>query len=318
MSIYVRSRRCDLQLVFAWVIGALLFLLILPSTLSQGCLNLTALSVLRGHAPVCGTASFASGRSSYQQARLHMWQGRWQQLAGDEHGALAEYRAAQALAPDSPLVAARLADVLWDNERFQEAVRLWIRYEAGPLIHHKAQQLAASKHWEDVAAVYREVYEADPAATYPLPGGRRLLPAIQLGYVYLKLNRGHEAERIFREAMVLWPENTDGYAYLAYILLARGDDEEGMSELRNIILEHFGPAGYRQLGWAYDAVGQLEQSTASYSAWVAAEPRSAAAHYWLGMAYQRQGELDLAHLEWRKALQLDPHYKPARQALGNR
>jgi Flp pilus assembly protein TadD len=47
------------------------------------------------------------------------------------------------------------------------------------------------------------------------------------------------------------------------------------------------------------------------------DPLSAAEHNDLGVAYERQGQLELAAREYHRALKLDPHYGRARLNLGN-
>jgi Flp pilus assembly protein TadD len=47
------------------------------------------------------------------------------------------------------------------------------------------------------------------------------------------------------------------------------------------------------------------------------DPLTAPEHNDLGVAYERQGRLDLAAREYRRALKLDPHFGRARLNLGN-
>jgi tetratricopeptide (TPR) repeat protein len=54
-----------------------------------------------------------------------------------------------------------------------------------------------------------------------------------------------------------------------------------------------------------------------FRATVATCPRSAKAHYNLGVAYERAGQLDAAMLEYRQALALYPPYGEAALAIGN-
>ena len=70
------------------------------------------------------------------------------------------------------------------------------------------------------------------------------------------------------------------------------------------------------IGQAHLGLNQPEKATQSFRKMVALTPDQPGAHFYLGGAYFKQGQLSKALEEWRIAAQLDPQYFPSVFAVG--
>ena len=66
------------------------------------------------------------------------------------------------------------------------------------------------------------------------------------------------------------------------------------------------PGAYLQMGLAYEALGQDDAAERRYLRAIELDPQSAAAMYYLGELYRRQGKLDDAISNFEQALAIDP------------
>jgi Tfp pilus assembly protein PilF len=69
------------------------------------------------------------------------------------------------------------------------------------------------------------------------------------------------------------------------------------------------------LGTVYFRKGDLSRANDEFAEAVRLQPNSALAHYNLGLLLRQRGRNDEAAREFRKALDLDPKFSPAREAL---
>ena len=75
------------------------------------------------------------------------------------------------------------------------------------------------------------------------------------------------------------------------------------------------PVAWRLLGGALSALGDRAGARAAFERVVVLEPSRAKNHYNLGLAYLKEGQRAEARTHLSHALQLDPHYQPARSHL---
>lgn len=75
------------------------------------------------------------------------------------------------------------------------------------------------------------------------------------------------------------------------------------------------PVAWRLLGGALSALGDRAGARAAFERVVVLEPSRAKNHFNLGLAYLKQGQRTEARTHLSHALQLDPHYEPARSHL---
>jgi len=74
---------------------------------------------------------------------------------------------------------------------------------------------------------------------------------------------------------------------------------------------------HTNLGKAYEAEGMLNEAILEYKYVLAMNTTSAVAHYNIGSVYAKQGRLDEAITAYKRSLVLDPHYLEAHTDLGN-
>lgn len=72
------------------------------------------------------------------------------------------------------------------------------------------------------------------------------------------------------------------------------------------------PALLELRGKAESLSGDIRSAKNTFGRWVLAAPKSADAHLWFSDSLARTGEMEKAHQELRKAIQIDPKFLPAR------
>jgi tetratricopeptide (TPR) repeat protein len=190
-----------------------------------------------------------------------------------------------------------------------------------------AQFLAREAQIKDAEEVLRKLGSRDPESSVSLPdfdlaAGRpasaaaeygRILGASTLlprGQVRSSLSRGSVAARLIETELQLavQQQRTDNAASLATLTGAKAHLQQFHS--------YFDPATAAALAAEVSlasenltAAEQLAQQAILLS------PRSAPAHYVLGLIRQRGGLHDVARAEWQSALQAAPGFVPARLAL---
>jgi tetratricopeptide (TPR) repeat protein len=138
------------------------------------------------------------------------------------------------------------------------------------------------------------------------------------GEALLGLGRGEEAAAAFRKALELDPRLTLARTRLASALLAQGKKTEAVAEARKATEadpkagEAFAVLGTAILAenpksWA-DAIAQAQQGAFL-------NPRSPLVQVAVGKIFEANGNLDQAVNAYKKALETDPGYGPARLAL---
>jgi tetratricopeptide (TPR) repeat protein len=156
-----------------------------------------------------------------------------------------------------------------------------------------AEALEAQGRWDDAAAEYRQVLQRDPR----LAGMHYRLGRIILSKP-MTATSSAEARREFQAELEIDPKN----AGAEYVLgeLARQDNNFPEA------LEHFGRAAkldgqfadaFIGLGRSLIAAGRIAEALAPLETAVKLAPQNSAAHYHLGVAYQRTGRKDDAKKE---------------------
>ena len=138
-----------------------------------------------------------------------------------------------------------------------------------------------------------------------------------LGICLQQQGKTAEARTAYQQALALDPHHTSAHVNLAALEMENGDLTRAAIELRS------GEAEQSENGMLYAKLAQLslyrqqvfEAQTYARRA-VKLLPKSAIAHFQLGQVYQEQGRLMQARQEYLLAATLDPHYAPARYALG--
>lgn len=139
---------------------------------------------------------------------------------------------------------------------------------------------------------------------------------IEGGRKHHAAGRLSEAERHYRRALQLSPDNADALHLLGVIAHQRGDNEQALRLIDAAIQRQ--PANARffcHRGNALDGLRRFQEAVASYDAALAIAPTFAEANYNRGLALQRLGRSDDAIAAYDRALQTRPDYV---EAMNNR
>jgi len=142
-----------------------------------------------------------------------------------------------------------------------------------------------------------------------------------LGNVNFRLDDCAGAEYELAQAVSLAPRSLSAVSQLAIVLFECGDVTGSIPRFEQALtLEGsvFAPPLYTYLSRAYLVEGRVEDAVRRAQQGALLPPESAEAHYHLGAAYQArrgQGDVEAARRAFERALELDPGYEQARQAL---
>lgn len=190
---------------------------------------------------------------------------------------------------------------------------------------------------------FRDAIAFDPNTIYPREALARL---------YLAEGRKTDAEQILKQAKVDLPHNPDSFLALSNFYFMSGDIDKAVAEYRalyqqrpnemqikkkyiQLLMEakQFGEARslddeiLKTVPNDNDALvyrsqlqissGNVTDATQTLQTVVKNAPENSLAHYALGVALERQGNLERAENEWRTALHLNPDFLDAQRAIAN-
>ena len=187
----------------------------------------------------------------------------------------AAFRDALRIAPDYTMARYRLAQVLADVSKSDEALT------------EIRRALAEAPRLSDREARYIRASEAYFSRNYD------------------------EALKQYRDQVERYPYDLEARDLLAVVLKDMEKYGEAAEQLRiNAGMEPDRPMTWSMLGDVYLAAGDLNQAVLALRRFIELEPSSANGHHLLADAYRTEAELDLAADEYARALQIDPafHY----------
>jgi tetratricopeptide (TPR) repeat protein len=128
------------------------------------------------------------------------------------------------------------------------------------------------------------------------------------------------AEREYRELIATYPDSGRPYVLLAVLLANDKQYDQAFAILdQRLRAKPDDMQALYQVGRTGALSGRnLDRAAAALQAYIASPPEGASlapAHHRLGMIYEKQGSTELARREYETALQIDPKYEPAKQAL---
>lgn len=266
-------------------------------------------------------------------------------VQGDMAAAVETYRALVDSGHASVMAYIELATLLRDSGRIDEAASVFIALidkhpEATAGYFMLGALYGFHRRYEDAAQVYDEGLRRDPVnpallrgasavalrlddAAAALAYAERLLAvapetgvdAFNRGMIFDRLGAPTEAERAYRAALEVSPENWAAMNNLAVILLGRGEAAEGLQWASNAAqMAGDQPNAVRTLGWAQYANGNFQSAIATLQRALELEPASAVGHYHLGRALDGAGESERGRDYIRRALELDPGFSRAEEA----
>ncbi|HUG10496.1 MAG TPA: tetratricopeptide repeat protein [Opitutaceae bacterium] len=147
--------------------------------------------------------------------------------------------------------------------------------------------------------------------------------AVISGGLYQHEEKWSEAERNYRNAIRLQPENSEARFALAQLMIGTGRHDEAFTMLEDILQanpRHF--ASLYQIGRVAALSGKrLDRGEAALREYIAASVQAmglpSVAHAWhrLGNVLERKGDSTGAREAYQKALEIDPKLKEAADAL---
>ena len=127
-----------------------------------------------------------------------------------------------------------------------------------------------------------------------------------------------QAEYIYREILIIQPENADALHFLGVLFCQSGNCELGIQYIRQAI--HFKPTyaeAYYNLGRVLQDKGQLDKAINYYQKTIKINPDFDDAYYNLGLIYQNKGQLDKAITCYQEAIEINPDSATIYNSLGN-
>ncbi len=145
-----------------------------------------------------------------------------------------------------------------------------------------------------------------------------------LGDIAFRLGDCSTAEYELAQAVNLDPNSLSAASNLGIVLFECGDVQASLPRLERAVQMDgavFLPPLFTYLARAYLETGEVDEAIkrAQHGALLATPP-SAEAYYWLGQAYQRrggQGDSQRARDAYERAVEIDPNYAAAREALAS-
>jgi tetratricopeptide (TPR) repeat protein len=143
-----------------------------------------------------------------------------------------------------------------------------------------------------------------------------------LGNIYFRLGECNQAEYELGQAVTLNSNSLSAISQLAIALFECGRVEDSIPQFeRALQLDGavFTPPLYTYLSRGYMQQGRFDEAVRRAQQGALLPPESADAFYFLGKAYQARanaGDVDAARRAYERALELNPNFSDAQQALG--
>ena len=153
-------------------------------------------------------------------------------------------------------------------------------------------------------------------SAWPLQAPSDLSETEEQAVELVKQGKLRESESIYRRLIANGENTYTVYGNLAAICGMQNRFEEVIELLhKTLTLKPDYPEAHYNLGIALKKKGDVKAAIASYKNALQLEPNYAEAHYSLGIALHQQGDLDNAISEFRAALQLQENYPEAHYNL---
>jgi tetratricopeptide (TPR) repeat protein len=179
-----------------------------------------------------------------------------------------------------------------------------------------------------------------------------LPPRFFLAQIYLAAGKTADAEKLYADLKIIAPDNAEAYRALGNYYVSSGQRDKAVAEFRSVLTAHpkdnavkgrlvealldlnrpaeaaplnqevlrANPAeegGLLAQGRILFSEGQYESAKTALEGAVKADPKSATAHYFLGLSQQSARLPDLAKASFSRALELQPQMALASAALAN-
>jgi Flp pilus assembly protein TadD len=205
----------------------------------------------------------------------------------------------------------RMEDALWEENPAPMALLSKKKSPEEERANRLEEQLAIGNsqeqacQWEKARKLYEDVYREYPTS---------VKTAHRLAVVNDRLKRHTEAQRLYREALKLEPQNAQIVNDLGYSYFLHGQLEQAKTMLtRAMQLEPNNARFHNNLGMVYGHLGQTEEALREFR--VAGS--DADAYYNLAFVHASKENHEQAKLCFQKALLSDPAHMKSREALSS-
>ncbi len=152
---------------------------------------------------------------------------------------------------------------------------------------------------------------------------RKMRPRFQLAFSYMQAGRCSEAAGQFQQAaalplpeydrLIAWDHELVRDWGLAYF--CAGNPEQAIAKLQQAVAKRPEAQLYSLIGMEYGKIGKYPEALEALATAQRLDGGSAVTYYNRGNIYAMEGEQEQAIEDYQRALQLDPHNVPAREAL---
>ncbi|MSQ67322.1 MAG: tetratricopeptide repeat protein [Gammaproteobacteria bacterium] len=227
---------------------------------------------------------------------------------GEPARAVAHFRAALELAPQSPLIWHRLGSTLQSLGAFEAAL---------PCLFRATQQAPDSAAAQNDFGNALNDFGRTPEAAACYERALALKPGLieawnNLGNAQRKLGLLREAEASFRRALAEKPDFAEAYLNLGIVLKIANRAEEAIYCFREALIHQPGLVqAHNNLGVVFTEGGRHAEAIAELQSALAIRPQFAEAWNNLGNVYKNAGELPAALEAFAQALEYQPDYTVA-------
>lgn len=139
---------------------------------------------------------------------------------------------------------------------------------------------------------------------------------VELGVIQWQMGENNKAIKEFKTAAKLDPKYSDAHYNLGLLYKDQGKADEAEKELKAAIKIYKGHAlAFYELGQIYLDQKDYDQAVEALTNCTTADPFLADGHYYLGVAYEKSGNKDLAVKEYNETVKYIPDHSNAKKAL---
>ncbi len=202
----------------------------------------------------------------------------------------------------------RMAENLERSDRTDEAVSLLrdlarVRPNLPEPLISIGDILRGRQRFKEAVEVYDQAF-----ARYPGGDPERWALYYTRGIALERVQQWGRAEKDFKRALQLSPEEATVLNYLGYSWLDRGENVAEARQMIELALSKKPQDGYivDSLGWAMYLMGEFEEAVVQLERAVSLNPSDATINEHLGDAYWKIGRESEARFQWRRALTMEP------------
>ncbi len=202
----------------------------------------------------------------------------------------------------------RMAENLERSDRTDEAVSLLrdlarVRPNLPEPLISIGDILRGRQRFKEAVEVYDQAF-----ARYPGGDPERWALYYTRGIALERVQQWGRAEKDFKRALQLSPEEATVLNYLGYSWLDRGENVAEARQMIELALSKKPQDGYivDSLGWAMYLMGEFEEAVVQLERAVSLNPSDATINEHLGDAYWKIGRENEARFQWRRALTMEP------------